>query len=58
LSQEYTAVAANLRGPAQNALAGLRSTMDDLRSLLRQLKLAPDSLLYGVRPAAPDGSER
>jgi phospholipid/cholesterol/gamma-HCH transport system substrate-binding protein len=59
LLHETTAVVAGVRGPALTALAGLRATLDDLRGLARQLKLAPDSLLFGVqRPAAPPGGER
>lgn len=58
LLREATALAAGVRGPAQTALTGLRSTLDELRTLARQLKLAPDSLLFGVRPAAPPGGER
>jgi len=58
-AREATALAASLRGPVQQALAGLRQTLDDVRALARQLKLAPDSLLFGVqRPAAPAGGER
>ncbi len=56
--REATALAAGVRGPAQATLAGLRAAFDDLRALARQLKLAPDSLLFGVRPAAPVGGER
>ena len=59
LLQESHGVVAGVRGPALATFAGMRSTLDDLRSLLRQLKLAPDSLLFGVRqPAAPAGGER
>lgn len=59
LLHETTAVVAGVRGPTMTALAGLRATLDDLRGLARQLKLAPDSLLFGVqRPAAPPGGER
>lgn len=56
--RESGALVAGLRAPMQTALAGFRSTMDDLRGLARQLKLAPDSLLFGVQPAAPAGGER
>lgn len=58
--REATALAASLRGPAQSALASFRSTLDDLRKLARQLKLAPDSLLFGVQQpaAAPAGGDR
>lgn len=58
LLRESTAVVSGVRGPSLAAFAGLRSTLDDLRGLLRQLKLAPDSLLFGVSPAAPGGGER
>ena len=59
LVQETTAVVTGVRGPTLAAFAGLRSTLDDLRGLLRQLKLAPDSLLFGVRrAAAPVGGKR
>jgi hypothetical protein len=48
-----------LRSPAQSALASLRGTLDELRSFARQLRLAPDSLIFGVaRPASPAGGER
>lgn len=52
LLRESTAVVAGVRGPALATFAGMRTTLDDLRGLLRQLKLAPDSLLFGVQPAA------
>ena len=59
LLREATALAAGVRGPAQTALAGLRVALDEMRGLARQLKLAPDSLLFGVRQAAaPVGGER
>jgi phospholipid/cholesterol/gamma-HCH transport system substrate-binding protein len=56
--REAQALAAGVRGPAQQALTGMRTTLEELRALARQLKLAPDSLLFGVRPAAPAGGER
>jgi len=56
LLRESTAVVAGVRGPALATFSGFRRTLDDLRGLLRQLKLAPDSLLFGVtQPAAPVG---
>lgn len=59
LVHEVTALAAGLRGPSQTAFASLRTALEDIRGLARQLKLAPDSLLFGVRqPAAPPGGER
>ena len=58
LVHEATALTSGLRGPTQTALASLRTTFDELRGLARQFKLAPDSLLFGVRPAAPAGGER
>jgi phospholipid/cholesterol/gamma-HCH transport system substrate-binding protein len=59
LAREIAAVAGSLRGPAQTALASVRQALDDVRGLARQLKLAPDSLLFGVqRPAAPVGGDR
>lgn len=59
LAHEATALTGGVRGPVQSALAGLRQTLEDVRGLARQIKLAPDSLLFGVqRPAAPSGGER
>jgi ABC-type transporter Mla subunit MlaD len=59
LLHEATALAQSLRGPSQTALASLRQALDDVRALARQLKLAPDSMLFGVQhPAAPGGGER
>jgi phospholipid/cholesterol/gamma-HCH transport system substrate-binding protein len=52
---ETSALASGLRGPTQGAFASLRGALDELRGLARQLKLAPHSLLFGVRPAAPAG---
>ena len=59
LLHEVTALAGGLRQPAQSTLASLRTALDDVRALARQLKLAPDSLVVGVRhAAAPPGGER
>jgi phospholipid/cholesterol/gamma-HCH transport system substrate-binding protein len=59
LLRESTAIVTGVRGPALATFSGFRSTLDDLRGLLRQLKLAPDSLLFGVNhPAAPVGGKR
>jgi len=53
------ALLAGVRAPAQSALASLRTSLDELRGLLRQLRLAPDSLIFGVaRPASPAGGTR
>jgi len=57
--REAKAVFGGLRGPAQAALTAMRGSLDELRSFARQLRMAPDSLLFGVsRPAAPAGGER
>ncbi len=58
LLRETTALAGGVRGPVQTALASFRTALEDVRGLARQLKLAPDSLLFGVRPAAPAGGGR
>lgn len=57
--REVQSLAGGLRGPVQTALSSLRLALDDVRGFARQLRLAPDSLLFGVqRPAAPPGGER
>jgi phospholipid/cholesterol/gamma-HCH transport system substrate-binding protein len=59
LLRESTAIVTGVRGPVLATFSGFRSTLDDLRGLLRQLKFAPDSLLFGVNhPAAPVGGKR
>lgn len=59
LLHEATALVTAVRGPAQTVLAAARTALDDLRGLARQLKHAPDSLLFGLRmPAAPAGDGR
>ncbi len=56
---EGEALLSGLRAPAQTAMASLRTSLDEVRGVLRQLRLAPDSLIFGVsRPAAPAGGER
>jgi ABC-type transporter Mla subunit MlaD len=56
---EGHALLSGLRSPAQSAVASMRVSLDELRALMRQLRLAPDSLLFGVtRPATPAGGER
>ena len=58
-AHEATALCTGARAPLQHALLGMRSALDDMRGLVRQLKLAPDSLLFGVsQPAAPAGGSR
>lgn len=51
---------AGMRSPIAAAVQSLRSAADEARGLLRVLRLAPDSLIYGVDrsavpPAAPGG---
>jgi len=59
LVREATAFTGSVRTPTQTVLATLRRTLDDVRALARQLKLAPDSLLFGIeRPATPPGGHR
>ncbi|MCR9247079.1 MAG: MlaD family protein [bacterium] len=56
LTREATALTNGLRAPAQTSLASFRQALEDVRALARQLKLAPNSLLFGVeRGAAPIG---
>lgn len=56
LLRETSSLAAGVRSPLHNALASFRFALDDLRGLARQLKLAPDSLFFGVQqPASPAG---
>jgi phospholipid/cholesterol/gamma-HCH transport system substrate-binding protein len=59
VGDESRAMLSALRAPLQSALATARGSLDELRGFMRQLRLAPDSLIYGVnRPAAPAGGER
>lgn len=59
VGSESRAMIAALRAPLQSAIANARGSLDELRGFMRQLRQAPDSLLFGVnRPAAPAGSER
>ena len=56
---EAQSVFGSLRAPGLAALASVRSSLDELRDLARQVRLAPDSLIFGVtRPAAPAGGDR
>lgn len=59
LAREARAFTGAIRAPTQTALASMRAALEDVRALARQLKLAPDSLLFGVsrRAAAPGGRE-
>ena len=59
VADEAEAAFGGLRQPALAAFAALRTSLDELRTLARQLRLAPDSLIFGVsRPASPAGGER
>ena len=59
VGDESRAMLSALRAPLQSALATARGSLDELRGFMRQLRLAPDSLIYGVnRPASPAGGER
>jgi phospholipid/cholesterol/gamma-HCH transport system substrate-binding protein len=58
--QEAQGMLAALRGPSTVAVQTMRGALDELRGFLRLLRLAPDSMLYGLnRPAdalaAPGG---
>jgi phospholipid/cholesterol/gamma-HCH transport system substrate-binding protein len=56
---EAQAMFGSMRAPAFAALSAVRSSLDELRDLARQVRLAPDSLIFGVtRPAAPAGGDR
>jgi ABC-type transporter Mla subunit MlaD len=58
-AQEAQALFGGMRGQTLAMLTSLRSSFDDLRGFARQLRQAPDSLLFGVsRPASPAGGER
>jgi phospholipid/cholesterol/gamma-HCH transport system substrate-binding protein len=57
---EAQGMLAALRGPSTVAVQTMRSALDEVRGFLRLLRLAPDSVLYGInRPAdalaAPGG---
>jgi phospholipid/cholesterol/gamma-HCH transport system substrate-binding protein len=58
-AREARALLAGLRAPTQSALQSMRTTLDDVRAFARQLRLAPDSLFFGVsrsgEPAAAGG---
>ncbi len=59
LQERLTAVAieaqglfGGMRGSAGQSLASLRATLDEARELMRLLRLAPDSLIHGIRRPA------
>lgn len=61
LSGEAKGTLAALRAPVGAAFGSLRAALDEMRGLARTLRLAPDSLIYGVRPAeaaAPLGGDK
>jgi phospholipid/cholesterol/gamma-HCH transport system substrate-binding protein len=56
---ELQTMAVGLHQPLQSALSAARSSLDEIRGLARQLRMAPDGLLFGVtRPAGPLGGDR
>ena len=61
-AREARALLAGLRAPTQSALQSMRTALDDVRAFARQLRLAPESLFFGVSrsgdPAAAAGGER
>jgi phospholipid/cholesterol/gamma-HCH transport system substrate-binding protein len=58
-ADEVQAAFGGMRAPALATLTALRTSLDELRGFARQLRLAPDSLIFGVsRPAAPAGGDR
>jgi len=59
VASESRATLSALRPPLQSALATARTSLDELRTFVRQLRLAPDSMLFGIdRPAQPAGGDR
>lgn len=57
--RELDQLLGSVRAPVQSVLASMRNSLDEVRGLARTLRLAPDSLLFGVaRPAAPTGGSR
>lgn len=63
LAEDTHSLLNGLRPPLLAALQTFRTTLDEVHGLARVLRLAPDSLIYGIsrqggEPAAPSGGDR